>query len=233
MPANLTFEESATLGVAGLTSAMSLWKWLHIPLPPTASAAQDSPSSIDSVDERYLLVWGGAATTGQYAIQIARLGGIKTICVASTSSSPLCLALGASHVVTRDGKTPEEIVVEIRAIVGDSITMAIDLVGTKTAEYCLKAVSQQRDVLFAPLAMISKDAKIPTNVTVQTVEMKRFVLDSENAVYAQKLNELVESGQIKVPALEVVGSGLAMVEAGLERVKNGNRSGKKLVVTIP
>jgi NADPH:quinone reductase-like Zn-dependent oxidoreductase len=233
MPTNLSFEESATLGVAGLTAAMTLWRWLLVP-EPSFESMQRTPNPLDGrTDDEYLLIWGGAAITGQFAIQIARLSGIKTICVASAKTSSLCLSLGASHVIARDGKSAESIIAEIRAIAGDSITMAVDLVGTETAGHCLKAVSQRRSVLFAPLAMMSNSASIPTNVQVQTVEMKRFVLEQENAVYAQRLNDLVQSGRVKVPALEVVEGGFAMIEEGLRRLKSGDRSGKKIVVQIP
>ncbi|KAK3076924.1 hypothetical protein LTS18_011632, partial [Coniosporium uncinatum] len=45
-------------------------------------------------------------------------------------------------------------------------------------------------IRFAPLAMMGKDAIVPEHVKVETVEMKRFVLDEEAAMYARKLNEL-------------------------------------------
>jgi NADPH:quinone reductase-like Zn-dependent oxidoreductase len=233
MPIGLSFEASATLGVAGLTAAMTLWRWLQVPQPTVESIAQSSHCPSNHNDDRYLLIWGGAATTGQYAIQLSRLSGVKIICVASERSSSLCLSLGASHVVTRDGKSADEIISEIRAIAKDSITMAVDLVGTQTAEHCLQAVSQRKQVLFAPLAMISKNSTVPANVKVETVEMKRFVLDPENVVYAKRLNELVQAGHIKVPALEVIEGGLATVVDGLRRLRNGDTSGKKMVVTIP
>ena len=233
MSSNLSFEESATLGVAGLTAAMTLWRWLSVPEPSVASIPDAPRSTTTRGDDEWLLRWGGAATTGQFAIQLAHLSGMKTICVASAQTSSLCVSLGATHVVARDGKSAEDIIAEIRAVTGDNITAALDLVGSETAAHCLKAVSQSRNVLFAPLAMMSKNTPVPANVSVETVEMKRFVLDADNAVYAQRLNALVQAGQIKVPALEVIEGGFGAIEEGLRRVKNGNRSGKKLVVTVP
>lgn len=232
IPTQLTFEQAATLGVAGLTAAMTLWRWLEVPMPHSGSTQQAIRPSKARSNGEYLLVWGGAATTGQFAIQLAHLSGSKVICVASTKTSSLCLSLGASHVVTRNGKSGDEIVAEIRAIAGDSITAAIDLVGSDTAVLCLRAVSQNRRVLFAPLAMMNNTVSVPTNIHVQTVEMKRFVLDQENANYAKCLNALVQSGSIKMPALEIIDGGLAAIEAALKRVKSGDRSGKKIVVKI-
>lgn len=234
IPVNLSFEQAATLGVAGLTAAMTLWKWLEVQPPTVASySAQQLPvTPCKTSSEEYLLIWGGATMTGQFATQIARLSGLRTVCVASESSKSLCESLGASYIVTRDGKSPETIIEEIRAIAGDNITRAIDLVGPATASSCLRAVSKQRAVLFAPLAMTDNQAQTANNVQVQTVEMKQFVLNADNAGYAGKLNEIIRLGLVKTPELDIVEGGLAMVEKGLDMVKAGNRNGRKVVVTM-
>ena len=62
--------------------------------------------------------------------------------------------------------------------------------------------------------------------------MKKFVLEEENAVYAKRLNALVEAELVKVPALDVIEGGLAMVEDALKRLKSSNRGGRKLVVSV-
>ncbi|KPI34504.1 Enoyl LovC [Cyphellophora attinorum] len=234
MPANLNFDQASTLGVAGLTAAMTLWKWLEVTMPSVSCTAGSSPpaQATPSRSDEYLLIWGGATMTGQFATQIARLSGLKTICVASETSKSLCTSLGATHVITRDGKSPEMLLEEVQAIAADNITCAIDLVGAETASYCLRAVSTQRPVLFAPLAMMKNDMAIARNVRIETVEMKRFVLDEDNAFYAERLNSLIEAGAVKTPELDVMEGGLAVVEEGLARIKAGNRNGRKVVVRM-
>jgi NADPH:quinone reductase-like Zn-dependent oxidoreductase len=189
-----------------------------------------SPSS-QSTQEEYLLIWGGSTITGQFAIQMAQRCGIKIIAVTSEKTASLASTLGAT-VVTRDGKTGEEIVNEIRSIAGDNITRAIDLVGTTTASYCLSALSTSKPCLFAPLAMISSKAVIPANIKVETVEMKQFVLNPENRVYALELNTLVEKGKLVLPSVEVLEGGLDVVTVGLERLKGGDMGGRKMVVRM-
>jgi NADPH:quinone reductase-like Zn-dependent oxidoreductase len=202
---------------------MTIWRWFGVPISTSSQSKQE--------EEEYLLIWGGSTITGQFAIQIAQRCGINVIAVTSEKTSSLASTLGAT-VVTRDGKTGEEIVREIRGIAGDKITRAIDLVGTTTASYCLSALSTSKPCLFTPLAMISSKAIIPANITVETVEMKQFVLNPENRVYALELNRLVEEGKLVLPSVEVLEGGLDVITVGLERLKGGDMGGRKMVVRM-
>lgn len=231
----MTFEEASCLGVAGLTAAMTLWRWLEVEIPGSSrTAALSTPGSGSRSDSGYLLIWGGSTITAQFAIQLAVLGGLSVIAVTSAKTKPLALTLGATHVVTRDGKTGSEIVSEILSLCGDAgITRAIDLVGTETAAYCLEAFSRSsRRVLFAPLAMMSSKTVVPANVAVQTVEMKQFVLDPASRVYSRALNALVKEGSLVLPQIEVLEGGLDVVQRGLDRVKRGDMAGRKVVVRM-
>ncbi|KAI1136229.1 GroES-like protein [Hypoxylon sp. FL0543] len=212
IPSNVPFEAAACLGVAALTASMTLWKWLGVPVPRSA---------IDDTKDEWLLIWGGSTVTGQFATQIARLSGIKVITVNSTETKLLSERLGASHVVVRDGKTDDQAVEEIRAITGGNVTRAIDLVGPKTAALALGAVSKDRPVAFAPLAMMSNSQTIPENVQVHTVEMKQFVLDKSNVRYTKELGILLEEGKITLPELHLIDGGLDSVQGGLEMLKKG------------
>lgn len=204
---------------------MSLWHWLEV-------AGSPVPERRTLPESGYILIWGGSAVTGQFAIQIAAQAGLKVIAVTSSKTASLARSLGAHHVITRDGKTGDEIVSQIRAIAGDDINRCIDLVGTETASFCLQAVSQAQRVLFAPLAMISSKAVVPENVSVQTVEMKQFVLNESSKVYSLALNRLLEEDKLLLPEMTVMDGGLRAVLEGLERVKRGDMGGKKMVVRM-
>ncbi|TVY44836.1 Dehydrogenase [Lachnellula subtilissima] len=228
IPNNMTFEAAACLGVAGLTAAMTLWKWLNV-LMPSACLGMPQQSLFDR-DQEYLLVWGGSTVTGQFAIQIAVRCGLKVIAVTSEKTKGLAEALGA-EVVTRDSKAVNEIVGEILAIAGDRITKAIDLVGDKNTVNSLMAVSKSRQVDFAPLAMMGKHS-VMENVTVHTVEMKRFVLDEKSSVYSKELNRMIQDGLIRLPEIQILVGGLSVIEEGLELLKRGDMNGRKLVVSM-
>ncbi|KAH8700225.1 chaperonin 10-like protein, partial [Talaromyces proteolyticus] len=215
IPDNLDFESASCLGVAGLTAAMTLWKWLDVPIGSVSRLP--APSSIE-----YIVIWGGSTVTGQFAIQIAIQSGLHVIAVASEKTRPLVLSLGATRVVTRDGKTNDEIVSEIRTLGGDNITRAVDLVGAETAKFCLELFSTTKPGLFAPLAMISSDTYIPENIKVKSVEMKQFILNPESKIYATELNRLVSDGLVIMPTIEVLNGGLDSIESGLERLKRSD-----------
>jgi NADPH:quinone reductase-like Zn-dependent oxidoreductase len=227
IPDHVGYEEAACLGVPGLTAAMTLWKWLGIGWPPSSLPAGTPQSDREA---NWLLIWGGSAVTGQFATQLAVHSGWKVITVTSERTKPLSLSLGATHVVSRDGKSDQEIIDEIRHTTNGCITKAIDLVGPKTAKLVLQSVSKAERVDFAPLAMIANDEVTPDNVTVHTVEMKQFVLDPECKVYAEAFNELVAQGKVTFPDMHILEGGLEQVVPGLEMLKRGDMGGKKLIV---
>lgn len=223
IPDTVPFEAAACLGVAALTAAMSLWKWLGVPTPS---------SVIDFTKEQWLLIWGGSTVTGQFATQFAVHSGLKVITVTSADTKALSQRLGASHVVARDGRSDDELVEEIRQITRGKITRAIDLVGPETSALSLRSVSEEWPVAFAPLAMMSGSQEVPKNVVVHTVEMKQFVLDKTNVYYTKELGTLLESGKVVLPELQLIEGGLEVIQEGLELLKKGNMRGKKLVVRI-
>ncbi len=83
-------------------------------------------------------------------MQIAAEAGLEVIAITSQKTTSLVRDLGAHHGITRDGKTNAQIVDEIRSICEDRITRGVDLVGNKTAQFCIQALSTTNPVLFAP-----------------------------------------------------------------------------------
>jgi NADPH:quinone reductase-like Zn-dependent oxidoreductase len=63
IPDNLTFEETATLGVGITTIGQTLYMTLKLPLPG------DKP--VDG--QAFVLIYGGSSATGTLAIQFAKL----------------------------------------------------------------------------------------------------------------------------------------------------------------
>jgi NADPH:quinone reductase-like Zn-dependent oxidoreductase len=221
IPTSLGMEEASCLGVAGLTAAMTLWRWLGVPLPQKKSVQRN---------DEWLLIWGGSTITGQFATQLAVLSGLNVVTVTSGKMQALSKRLGAAHVVSRDGKSNEDIVGEIRRVTNDKVTRAIDLVGPKTVSLVIKCCSTTLPVSVVPLAMMASGEVVPPTFTIHTVEMKQFVLDSSCRVYADMLNQLVEEEQVKIPVLHVLDGGLKNVVRGLAMLRKGDMGGCKLVV---
>ncbi|KFA54954.1 hypothetical protein S40293_02305 [Stachybotrys chartarum IBT 40293] len=211
IPSSLNFNTAACLGVAALTAAMSLWRWLGVPMhPPRSTSSQPQKPEV-------MLVWGGSTVTGQFAIQVAAQAGLDVIAVCSESTASLVASLGAAHVVTYNNKTDLHIIGEILCLADGRLTKAVDLVGAKTAKLVLQLIAAcgEKEVEFAPLAFMSSKDPIPSNARVHTVEMKQFVLDSTSEVYGARLNEMVQDGTLRLPSVKVLEGGLAAVEEGL------------------
>ncbi|KAK3356824.1 chaperonin 10-like protein [Lasiosphaeria hispida] len=223
VPRNLDFAAASCLGVGGLTAAMTLWRWLGLPMHPPA---------VEGESRQAILIWGGSTVTGQFAVQMAAHVGWDVIAVCSDRTADLVRQLGSRHVVTYSGKSDREIVDEIHFLGQGRIAKAIDLVGPKTARVVLDVIARVGGVVdFAPLAFMSSREVIPASARVHNVEMKQFVLDTTSEVYARRLNELVESGVVAIPKLRVI-QGLESVEGGLKQLKEGDLVGEKLVVSI-
>lgn len=165
IPSLLSDEEAACLGVAALTAAMTLWKWLDVPMPqepstPNLSRRSSSKSAFDSLHmssntsedslptaevveegERWLLIYGGSTITGQFATQIARFSNLRILTVCSARTAALSKSLGATYVVIRDNRSNDEILEEIATTTKGNIRYAIDLVGPSTAAMCIQACS--------------------------------------------------------------------------------------------
>ncbi|KAL1907863.1 hypothetical protein Sste5344_006286 [Sporothrix stenoceras] len=239
LPENLTFEHGACIGVAALTAAMTLWKWLQVPMPVPAEAVGPNRHSRPENNANnannarpYLLVWGGSTVTGQFAIQLASLGGYRVIAVCSEETEPLVRDCGAEICITRDGKTNTVIVAEIRAHTQDALVAAVDLVGASTAASCLEALSTTLPASIAPLAFMHPGQPTGPNVAVANVEMKTFVLDKTSRRYAEILNNLVAQGTLHLPAIEVLRGGFQRIQEGLGILKRGQMAGRKLVVLL-
>jgi NADPH:quinone reductase-like Zn-dependent oxidoreductase len=117
IPGGWSFEEAAQLGVGPLTALQCLHQSLELPSPFEAIRPRDS--------QRTILIWGGASSVGQYAIQFAKLGGLRVLTTASPKNFGLVRGLGADEVFNyRD----EGVVEKIRAATGNALDIAVDTV---------------------------------------------------------------------------------------------------------
>ncbi|KAI1869964.1 uncharacterized protein JN550_005554 [Neoarthrinium moseri] len=231
MSSETSFTSAACLGVCGLTAAMTLWRWFEVPLPYGTPFTPPTTPQSKPADMPLMLIWGGSSVTGQFLTQLAKRSGLRVISVNSAKTAQALKDLGAEHVVARDGRSNEEIIDEVKRIAGDDITMGVDLVGASTALATLQCLSTSHPARFAPLAWAPK-VEVADNIEVLNVEMKQFVLNPTSAIYSEQLTRLVESGEIRLPEIEVLGGGLKAVEEGLERLKRGDMAGKKLIVDM-
>ena len=130
IPGGWSFEEAAQLGVPPFTALQTLHQTLELPSPFEARSTADP--------QRSILIWGGASAVGQYAIQFAKLGGLRVLTTASPKNFDLVRGLGADEVFDYHD---EGVVEKIREATGNALDIAIDTISEgKTPEQVTGAI---------------------------------------------------------------------------------------------
>lgn len=236
IPSTLDFSKAACLGVPAATAAMTLWRWLDVPMPAmTGTPASVSDKLSSAAAREFILIWGASTVTGQFCVQLAAHAGLEIIAVCSETTAALVKSLGASHVVTYTNKTSFHLIGEILSHAKGRLSRAIDAVGPATASLVLdiiEACGHDRTISFAPLGFMARNQVLPSNAKLKDVQMKQFILDPTASVYGERLNDLLEAHQLQPPKVKVLNGGVWAVEEGLEMLKKGNLAGEKLVVSF-
>jgi NADPH:quinone reductase-like Zn-dependent oxidoreductase len=208
-PANLSFEEAATVPVSGSTALQAVRDHARV-------RAGES-----------VLILGASGGVGSFAVQIAKAMGAEVTGVASTAKLDAVRALGADSVVdyTRedavDGRRRYDVVLDIggnrplrrlrRALTPKG---RLVIVGGETGGRWLDGLDRQfRAVLLSPFVR----------------QRLGFFVNKENAADLAALRELIEAGLV-APAVDHAYP-LADVPRAIRRLVDGQVTGK-LAVTI-
>jgi NADPH:quinone reductase-like Zn-dependent oxidoreductase len=214
IPDQLSFSKAAAIGVGVVAAAESLFNSLGLsfptPVPPPAS-------------KDWILIWGGASVTGQFAIQLAKLHSLRIATVASPHNFLHLRSLGAEFLLDR--YKPLAAVEALRPL---KIKLALDCVGADTAACAASALAEGGKVV----CLVKKPKESQAGVELGSVLIKRF---HEDEAYSGRLmefvEELLEQGVIVPPKTELLEGGLEAVEDGLRVLREGV-SGRKLVVRL-
>lgn len=176
-----------------------------------------------------ILVIGGASGTGQSAIQFAKLSGFSPIITtASLSNTELVKSLGATHVIDRSVDLATALA-PITATAGPlkHIFDAIGEVETQEASYAVLADGGK----LITVGHVPIKAPVPEKEVIE-VWGATYIPPNRafGVVLLEKLTGLLESGEFKPNAVEVLPGGLAGVPDGLDRLKKNQVRAKKLIV---
>ncbi|KAJ3087203.1 hypothetical protein HK100_008459 [Physocladia obscura] len=238
IPDNLSFEEAATLGVGVFTVGQGLYQSLQLPLP-SAPATTKFP----------VLIYGGSTATGALAIQFAKLSGLEVITTSSPRNFDYLKSLGADKVFDYNSPTVAQ---DIRAYTNNSIKHVFDCISEGASiKISIESIAPEGGVYSALLGVDAKAiAAINPNVTVKNTAAYTVVGEAyekrgqvtpasvEDFEFAKKFavlsNDLLAQGKLKVhtPAVNEYGTGLEGALKGLQYLKEGKVSGKKLVYTL-
>ncbi|KAL7793869.1 GroES-like protein [Trichoderma ceciliae] len=206
----------------------------------------------------WLLVYGASSITGQIIIQLAKLGGLKVVGVADLSKhQQLLQSLGTDILI--DSSDLDQAKRDIRRLIPGSLRFAIDTVGPKTAAWCQQVLAERTSSRYcrpgektptnpSPLdpatrgggsklshlvALTGSPPTFSPNVQVHTVPIKLFHTSQYVGGHLSKwLYELLDTNKLQPPEVEFIPGGLDAINGALERLRQGETSGKRLVIRI-
>ena len=232
IPASMSFEEGSVFPMAMATACMSLFDSLAIPRPPRGEL--EGKTNVST-----LLIWGGASSLGQCAIQIARVLGIKTFVTASTKHHATLKKLGAAHCFDYHDNDAEEQIAKAAEAEGTPITLAYDTISENgTLHRCakaLRAASQGSKATLSYVLWQPEGQTPPEGVQLELTVAMRVGKDKQELgrwFFNDWLQNALASGQvIPVPEIEIVPGGLRATQAAFDQLRN-RVSGKKLVIQV-
>ncbi|KAJ9319433.1 hypothetical protein DTO271D3_202 [Paecilomyces variotii] len=235
IPAKISFEEAATIPLAGMTAALGLFARLQLPDPWTPAR---SPTP--------LIVYGGSTAVGSFALKLAVKANIHPLIVVAGS--------GASHVETLIDRSKGDTIVDYRNgadAVLEGIKNALRAGGHESVKYALDAVSEKGSI-----QNIAKVIDPHGNATFvlpyqdaekefpETVRLSMTMVGSVHGqgtgegdkdfgyVYFRYFGKGLAEGWFTGHPYEVRKGGLEGVEAALQDLKAGKASAVKYVFRI-
>ena len=236
IPDGWSFEEAAQLGVPPVTALQCLHETLELPSPFEARSTAEQP-------HRTILIWGGASAVGQYAVQFAKLCGLRVLTTASSKNFDLVKGLGADEVFDyRD----EGVVEKIRAATGNALDIAIDTISEgKTPAQVTGAIGDKggKVAIILPYESPRPTVKVTFSMVPDLLRRVRSVLPSlfvygssplkgtDGKWYFDLLKQILATGKIKPVPVFIQPNGLAGVKDGLQYMQDGKVSRRRVQFT--
>ncbi|KAF8582081.1 NAD(P)-binding protein [Ramaria rubella] len=233
VPPNITPQQAASLPIPLLTAVQAFYlpTRLGLPEPPVSEPTGE-----------WILIWSGATSVGNFAIQLAKLSGLKVATTASPKRWDFLRALGADLLV--DYKDPD-VVAKLKDGTGDTIKYGLDCV-TEGDSYRKAQLAFRPEgghlitTLFELNDLPRPEVKTQATLVYTTLGADhtwgpfRFDTDPSHrqlhVKWAKKITHLLAEGKIKPMQLQVLG-GLDDVQKGLDLMR-ANKHENKIVYNV-
>ncbi|KAF5378388.1 hypothetical protein D9757_010864 [Collybiopsis confluens] len=223
IPSNIDSDQASTIPLGFSTAAFGLLASHYAGLDPTLEFKTKHTGEA-------AVVYGGSTSVGQFAIQIFRLLGYSKIIVnASGRHGEFLKSLGATDVIDRTQVPAEKFAETAKKIAGVPIKVVYNSVsdGGEAHSTSLATLAEggvlvdvdpekKGSVAGKKVYGVFGSAHVPTN--------KEF-----GRVIWKILPRLVQEGSIVPNRVEKVPNGLAGIDGGLQKLKNNQVSGVKLI----
>jgi len=226
LPKSLSFEDAATIPLAAMTAALGLHLRLGLPDPWTP-AKEPTP----------LVVYGGAAAVGAYAIKLASLANIHPIIAVAGRGASFVEGLidrskGDTIVDYRSGH--EAVVQGLKdALKGQKLWYAFDATSEHGSYTNIVQVLEPTGHLTTVLPG-KKYEGVPESVKLTTTNVGESHKGDKDYAYVmfRYFARGLAEGWFKPHPYEVLPGGLEGVQQGLENLRDGKASGVKYVFRI-
>ncbi len=211
LPAGLSFTAAAALPCAGFTAYQALHRKLNIQ------------------PDKTILIHGGAGGVGGFAVQLAKLAGLKVIATCSKHNFHFVRNLGATETIEYQTGNLESVVKEITQ--GRGVDYILDTVGSENATASLNMLAFNGSIAcVAGLPDITKLTPFEKGLSIHEIALSGAYLSGDTAAQEElarigiDFGALVSKGAIK-PMLEEVVS-LEEVPDALVRLSMRHVRGK-------
>ncbi|KFA51281.1 hypothetical protein S40293_04399 [Stachybotrys chartarum IBT 40293] len=234
IPQGMSFEDAASIGSGSHSAGMALYRHLGL----------QKPYDVEDGKGKFVLIYGGSTSSGMFGVQLAAISGYKVIATCSAANADFVKSLGARK--TFDYKDPD-CGRKVREHTQDSLTIVWDTVAQpSSAKICAEAMSSKggRYCCNLPVEFPRSDVKScfydATTVIGEYFEYGRDKVpvpaDSDAFQFGKKwtsiIDQLLVEGKLKPHAIEIGPRGLDGVLEGVNRLRNREVSGRKLVYRI-
>ncbi|KAI0072599.1 GroES-like protein [Panus rudis PR-1116 ss-1] len=236
IPANISFDEAATLPVCLGTAVIGLYG--DYTPNQERSGLGLTPFWRDDGRTKYndepIAVLSASASVGQYVLQLARLSGFSPIiATASLHNAERLKSLGATHVINRTLPI-SQIIDEVRKITSKPFKFVYDAAASQ--QLGLEILAPGGTLLTTTPPKGIDQAKVAAEKKTVAFVFGQFAVPRYRKLAHELspiLPKLLESGEFKTNIPEYIPGGLLGVVEGLERFRQHKVSGRKLVVHPP
>ncbi|KAJ3772279.1 chaperonin 10-like protein [Lentinula raphanica] len=232
IPDDWSFEHAAQLGVGTTTTCQCFWQSQNLPKP------FERPTSPPTT----VLIWSGASATGHYAIQFAKLSGMKVITTASPKHWDRLKALGADACFDYNDPDVSE---KIRAYTDNKLKYAVDCFSEKTSfQRVSDALSEEGGTiscLFPSPYKLRAGIKLKFTLAYDLLAEpykfpKLYNPRAEDKAFGNwatdLVSEVLKSGKLVPLPMKLYPNGLESVQEGLRYMQEGKVSAEKITYRI-
>ena len=232
VPDNVSLADASTIPLAFSTAVDGL-DYLGLDLKQLKS--EPAPKRDDDI----LLIWGGASSVGQYAVQLANFLGYKVITTASARHHESLKSLGAD--VTLDYNKPDINDAVVAALNGAPLKSVYDSIATEDVIKAVHEILAKANKGNSAGAKTAFTAQTPetVNVTWDQGEWRRVfaaTVQTDKSALGQFtfnwLTGVLESGKFKTNPSKVSFKGVENAQKAIDDYAENGTSGVKLVLQV-